>query len=188
MKAFASTPNQKSLYRLYNLLFFKVHCTLSSDISSLFSHFSLWIYLSAQHRQYSSTPPNSLCPSFEKRRSQSADVDWLLLEDWQGVGAELCTRRCPCAGPSIIHTQKSWQMKSVVFYLDYIDKVVCITTMFCNLTAFAVVLTVNTTDLAMFQIQLPVPHLLPGACLWLTGTSLLLDHSNKTSLGRRWAV
>lgn len=43
----------------------------SSDISSLSSHFSLWIYLPAQHRQYSSTPLNPLCPSVGQRGGAS---------------------------------------------------------------------------------------------------------------------
>jgi len=64
MKAFASTPSQMSLFDfLFNLLFFLsplfgVQCPFKSFVYQV----SLWIYLPAQHRQYSSTPLYSLCP------------------------------------------------------------------------------------------------------------------------------
>lgn len=172
---------------MFNLiLFLSPLFAVQWAFKSFVYYVSLWIYLPAQHRQYSSTPLYSLCPRIGQRGGASR---LMFIGCCWKTGRELEQSCAPGSVHALFHLLSTHRIPKKEYICVSLIKLVGIKYNIMNVNQSLLQLrTVKRSDLAMFQTRFPFPHLLPGACLWLTGTSLPLDHSNRTSSSRQWAV
>lgn len=163
MKAFSSTPSRMSLF-VFCLTYYFFKSTVCCPVTfQVFNHVSLWIYLPAQHRQYSSTPLYSLCPRVGQRGGASRLM--FIGFCWK-TGRELEQSCAPGSVHALFHLLSTHRIPKKEYICVSLIKLVGIKYNIMNVNQSLLQLrTVKRSDLAMFQTRFPFPHLLPGACL-----------------------